>query len=258
MRSCPICKSTNKNKIKQYSTPIWKIVSCSDCHLVYLNNPPGYNSLEEEFAWEKTQIEEEKFRSSSQPILHRADVATRWRHKIARKPQSLLYSNWFKGGNLLNIGCAAADMKYPGFVQFGIEISKELASQANVNLKEQGGYCINGPGAEAIKKFDNDFFDGIIMRSYLEHEENPSKVLMEARRVIKETGKIYVRVPNFNALGRKIFQRKWVGFRYPDHVNYFSLKTLIKIGKRNNFKVHLLNPLRLPLDDNINALFIPI
>ena len=258
MRSCPICKSNNNVEIKKYSTPLWKIVRCNDCKLIYLNNPPGYSSLKEDFAWEKTRVEEERFRVSNQPILHRADLATRWRHNIGRKSQSLLYSKWFKNGHLLNIGCAAAEVSYPGFTQFGIEISKGLASQANANLKDTGGYCINGPGSEAITKFDNNFFDGIIMRSYLEHEEYPLEVLLQARRIIKETGKIYVRVPNFNALGRKVFQKNWVRFRYPDHVNYFNVTTLSDIANRTNFKVHLLNPIRLPFDDNINALFEPI
>lgn len=258
MRKCPICKSASKTEIKKYSSSIWKIARCNGCDLVYLSNPPGYSSLKDEFAWEKTEIEEENFRISNRPILHRVDLATRSRHKIGRKPQGLLYSRWFGRGNLLNVGCASAEMKYPGFTQFGIEISEELASRANANLKENGGYCINEPGSEAINRFDSNFFDGIVMRSYLEHEEYPLEVLRGARRVIKDSGKIYVRVPNFNALGRIVFQKNWVGFRYPDHVNYFNFNTLSDIAKRTNFKIHLLHPIRLPFDDNINALLEPI
>ena len=65
-------------------------------------------------------------------------------------------------------------------------------------------------------------------------------------------------MPNFNALGRRFFQKNWVGFRYPDHVNYFNVTTLRDITSRTYFKVNLLNPIRLPVDDNINALFEPI
>nr|WP_255599290.1 class I SAM-dependent methyltransferase [Hasllibacter sp. MH4015] len=231
------------------------MVKCRDCDLVYLLNPPGYEALVEDFAWEKTSADEHLARLEARPILQRADLATRWRHKIGRKPDAVRYAEWFGGGNLLNVGCAEASVQYPGFTQYGIEISAELAEAANRNLAEQGGYCVHGPGAEAIREFPDAMFDGVILRSYLEHEEHPRPVLEHVARVLKPGGRAYVRVPNFNALGRKIFKTNWVGLRYPDHVQYFTLDTLTDLARRTGFTVKVLNPVRLPLDDNINVLF---
>ncbi len=123
-------------------------------------------------------------------------------------------------------------------------------------MRAQGGYCVHGPGAEAIWAFEPETFDGIVMSSYLEHEEEPLKVLKGAARALKPTGKIYVRVPNFGGLNRRVTGRKWVGFRWPDHVNYFTVADLRRIAAMAGLEVQLLNPIRLPFDDNINALLV--
>ena len=32
----------------------WKILKCAETGIVFLENPPGYEALKEDFAWEKT------------------------------------------------------------------------------------------------------------------------------------------------------------------------------------------------------------
>lgn len=254
-RTCPICTSDDAEPVARFSRNVWKIVSCNECGLVYLQNPPGYQALEEEFAWQTTLKEEHKARLEKMPVGYRLDRATRWRHSLLRPSRQVQYKRWLGGGSLLNVGCAAALDVFPEFKVYGIEISKELATAANRNLAPGGGYCIHGPGADAIWKFEREMFDGILMRSYLEHEEQPIRVLKGAHRCLKSKGKIYVRVPNYGSVNRRITGTNWCGFRYPDHVNYFSLRTLKDLAARTGFSVKLINPLRLPVDDNINALF---
>jgi len=254
-RACPTCGSTSASDVAELHRDEWRMGQCDNCGLVYLLNPPGYEALVEDFAWEKTWATEKVARLEARPVLQRADLATRWRHKIGRKPEALRYADWFGSGNLLNVGCAGASTQYPGFTQYGIEISAELAEQANANLTPHGGYCVHGPGAEAIREFPDAMFDGVILRSYLEHEENPRPVLEQTARILKPGGRAYVRVPNFGSVGKRLYGRNWVGLRYPDHVQYFTLATLRDLAARTGFAVRLLNPVRLPLDDNINALF---
>jgi len=253
-RSCPICFENKSEKIDAYSRDHWLIERCFNCGHVYLKNPPGYGALEEDFAWEKTYVAEHERRLAESPILYRLDVATRVRHSAFRKSMEDKWKTWFGKGAVLDIGCGSAANNYPGFTPYGIEISKELAAKADKKMHLSGGYCIFGPGAEAIGKFDADMFDGIVMSSYLEHEEEPQKVLNGAARSLKQKGKIYVRVPNFNSLGRKLAGKKWCGFRYPDHVNYFTVADLDRLASKCDLEVNLLNPIRLPFDDNINAL----
>ncbi len=255
LRPCPTCGADGAADLPDYHRDAWRMGQCGACGLVYLLNPPGYEALVEDFAWEKTWATEKAARLEARPLMQRADLATRWRHKIGRKPDAVRYAEWFGSGNLLNVGCSSAAVQYPGFTQYGIEISADLAAKADENLKPHGGYCVHGPGSEAIRAFPDAMFDGVILRSYLEHEAHPRPVLEHVARILKPGGRAYVRVPNFNSLGRYVFGRNWVGFRYPDHVQYFTLATLRDLAARTGFAVRLLNPLRHPLDDNINALF---
>ncbi|NOZ32208.1 MAG: class I SAM-dependent methyltransferase [Alphaproteobacteria bacterium] len=254
VRPCPICDTQASTPVDRYSRDPWSVERCDDCRHVYLKNPPGYGALEENFAWQKTFRSEHERRLKESPIAYRLDVATRFRHAWFRKSTVEKYRAWFRSGNILSIGCGNTRGWFQDFTPYGIEISKELAAKADSNMSAHGGYCIFGPGAKAIWKFPAKQFDGVVMNSYLEHEEAPLTVLKGASRVLKSEGAIYVRVPNFGSVSRRAIGRKWCGFRWPDHVNYFTMADLRNIAARANLKVRLLNPLRLPFDDNINAL----
>lgn len=255
-RPCPICSIEASTPLPDYSRDGWSIESCDGCGHVYLKNPPGYGALVEDFAWEKTYESEHDRRLTEAPVAYRLDLATRFRHTLFRKSTEAKYRTWFGSGTVLDVGCGQGAEHVPGFTRYGIEISKELAAIADASMKAEGGHCVFGPGATAIREFPEGFFDGIVMFSYLEHEEHPLTVLKGAARALKRAGRIYVRVPNFGSLNRKVTGKRWVGFRYPDHVNYFTVADLRRIAGMAGLEVQLLNPIRLPFDDNINALLV--
>jgi len=66
-----------------------------------------------------------------------------------------------------------------------------------------------------------------------------------------------VRVPNFASLNRRVIGKKWCGFRYPDHVNYFTPVSLRALVAKAGFTMSITNNLTLHVDDNINALLHP-
>ena len=121
-------------------------------------------------------------------------------------------------------------------------------------MRARGGYCVHASGSEGITKFSDSHFDGVLMNSYLEHEVDVLPVLSGSHRCLKPDGKLFVRVPNYASVNRRLFGRSWCGFRYPDHVNYFTPESLRNAAEKTGFKVRILNPFRLPFDDNIHAL----
>jgi predicted SAM-dependent methyltransferase len=123
-------------------------------------------------------------------------------------------------------------------------------------MRARGGYCLHAAGAEGIWQFPAGFFDGIIMSSYLEHEVEMRKVLEGAHRALKRGGRIFVRVPNFGSLNRRVMGAKWCGFRYPDHVSYFTLASLRRVAAGAGFRTELMNRMTLWVDDNIQALLV--
>ena len=165
------------------------------------------------------------------------------------------FRKWFRDGHVLDIGCGGDDHRVrTPMTPYGIELSRSLHAAADASMRSMGGYCRFGAGAEAIWDFDAAMFDGIVMHSYLEHETDVMGVLKGSHRALKDTGAIFIRVPNFGSLNRRIIGSNWCGFRYPDHVNYFTAATLRDTAARAGFTMDIVNRLRLAVDDNIHAL----
>ncbi len=106
------------------------------------------------------------------------------------------------------------------------------------------------------KAFPKDYFESVLMHSFLEHEEKPGELLEGVYRILKPGGHAYVRVPNYGSVNRMVTGRKWCGFRYPDHVNYFTVGSLKKLAEATGYRFKLLNKLNIAFDDNVKALLI--
>lgn len=252
LRDCPTCGGTAARPLPDYSPDNWQVATCLTCDLTYLRNPPAYEALEEDFAWEKTYVEKKKS-SSGSTFLSPAVRKIRTTLGMSRD-KTASFRRWFNDGHVLDIGCGDARRITAPMTPYGIELSTALHAQADRDMRAAGGYCIHGPGAKAVWEFDAEQFDGILMHSYLEHEVNVMGVLRGAHRALKQTGAVFVRVPNFGSLNRRVIGPKWCGFRYPDHVNYFTLQTLTDTAARAGFTTHLVNKVTRPVDDNISVL----
>ncbi len=123
-------------------------------------------------------------------------------------------------------------------------------------MAARGGQAIQAPAAEGIVTFPDRFFSGVVMSSVVEHEMSPKPLLRHVERVLADHGAAYIRVPNLDTLNRVILGRKWSGFRYPDHVNYFTPRSLRRMASDCGLRMRLRHPLRVPFDDNINALLV--
>ena len=251
-RACPSCGADAATPQPAYSPDPWEVAACVDCGFVYLRNPPEYKALEEEFAWEKTYEAKKK---SSRGSTFFSPMARRVRNGLNMyRDKTKAFRRWFNDGHVLDIGCGDTPRIPPPMTPYGIEISTQLHKNVDVAMRARGGFCLHGAGAEAIWGFEPEMFDGIVMNSYLEHEAKAMEVLKGAHRALRKNGGVFIRVPNYGSLNRRIIGPKWCGFRYPDHVNYFTLSSLSTITASAGFTTHLVNRITLPVDDNITVL----
>ena len=189
-------RQTKTSDLSFYAPSPWKIVKCMESNLVYLQNPPEYEHLEEDLAWEKTRTIEKKKRVEEEPI--RSAVSNRLkklkgltkRNKIRDMIKSYIAKNSLKDDIMMvDVGCAEGQTlintiaELPENVQDrcipnGIEISKSLADFAKKNAPKGHWVC-------------NNAVDGML--------------------------------------------EKWCGFRHPDHVNYFTPETLVKTCKKAGY-----------------------
>lgn len=252
-RNCPQCAGGESRVLARYSRQPWFVVQCSTCGFVYLRNPPTYEQLVSEFAWEKTRAIEKQRRKRQSPLLQALDERTRWRTGLLGGSLALLFRQIFPLGRVLDVGCGSGRRVPEPFIPFGIEISRALFEQADAHMRGRGGWAVHAPALKGIGQFQTGYFSGIVLRSFLEHEVAPKAVLQESARVLADEGSIFVRVPNFGSVNRRVIGGGWCGIRHPDHVNYFTLRSLQKMAADCGLQVRVLNPLLLWSNDNINA-----
>lgn len=260
VRCCPLCGTDNTAvPITRYSDSYWRLKTCPVCIFVYIENAPQYQYLTEEMAWEKRASDEEQRRTTEWGRLYRLSKRTRWRlHILPRKRIAYLLSRHAEPGNVVDLGCGEGYSLHglgKEFIPHGIEISTALYQRANKAFARHGGYAVHAPCLEGLQQFPDGYFSAATLRSYLEHELRPAAVLRELGRALKPGGVAIVKVPNYGSLNRRVRGRKWCGFRFPDHLNYFTPTTLRAMGERLGFKVNCGLTYRLPTSDNMYAVF---
>ena len=79
---------------------------------------------------------------------------------------------------------------------------------------------------------------GAMLIGYLEHEYYPRESLTQLRQVVAEDAVVVVKMPNYASINRRVMGLRWSGFRFPDHVNYYTPATLREMARRAGFTTH--------------------
>lgn len=236
---------------------IWRLCECRRCGFTYLDRSPDYEALVSAMAWEKTAVAEVERRAVLRPISHRLSKLARARMRLLpRKTMQSLVSRHAKPGNVVDLGCGTGTQLAglpADYVPYGIEVSREAAAKAHDNFAARGGMAVNAPSLEGLQRFTSGFFTAATLRSYLEHELHPRAVLAELRRTLAPNGVAIVKVPNYASINRRLTGHKWCGFRYPDHLNYFTPASLARIAAACGYRVRFGLTDRLPTSDNMYA-----
>lgn len=152
------------------------------------------------------------------------------------------------GKQILHVGCT----DYP-FFQENLEVGHLLHQKVSrcaqqligIDLAEEDvlamqnhGFDVRLINAETMSKtLLPEQFDIILLADVIEHIPNPGLVLDEAKKLLRENGKIIISVPN--AFGIVRFLKSF--FRYeqvhPDHVSYYSSSTLETLAHRFNLHI---------------------
>jgi len=67
-----------------------------------------------------------------------------------------------------------------------------------------------------------------------------------------------IKVPNYACVNRMMMGANWCGFRFPDHVNYFTPQSLSKMASLAGFKTVQRFSDKLPTSDNMWAVLSPL
>lgn len=81
-------------------------------------------------------------------------------------------------------------------------------------------------------------FDVIISIEVIEHINNPIEYLNKCNEVLRKGGKFYLTTPNFNSYLRYRLKEEYNIIDYPNHLSYYTRKTLAKLFNENGFRTH--------------------
>ena len=272
MRHCPILGRATSSTPTPFSRGKWTLVRCAETGFVYLPDPPSYDALAGEHAWESTFAAERARRRREEPVVSAVGSwMKRARRRVfrARNPfADIVGARLARNGatppySIVDVGCSHAAFtrsiaeRLGGrglrVAMTGIEVSPALAAAARETLAPIGGTVVEASALEGVRSLEPASATAVLMSSFLEHEAQPLELLHEVRRSLRIGGFAVVKVPNFASWNRVVRGARWCGFRYPDHVNYFTPRTLQLLSENAGLRFEQGWLDRFPLSDNMYA-----
>jgi len=271
-RVCPLLERRTATRTLRYAPEPWRLRQCLESGFVYLENPPGYAALQDEYAWEAGFARESQARRQAEPRLHAASAAygtfrreVLRRNKVAGVCRELLAAAAEGPVHILDVGCGEGQLlerivdSLPPVVArrsvpHGIELSPAPAARAMARLARLGGACEHANALDGMARLPAGRCRLILLASFLEHEIQPLPVLRRCRELLRRDGHVVVKVPNYACWNRRLRGARWCGFRWPDHVNYFTPRTLRAMAERAGLQVVRMGLRdRHPLSDSLYA-----
>ena len=106
-----------------------------------------------------------------------------------------------------------------GWEKYGIELSEEAR-------RVSAGKGIKAFETLEDAAFPEEFFDVVTMFAVIEHLPDPRGVVKELTRVLKRDGLFVIMTGDVKSLKAKIKDRKWHMYRPPEHLYFFSARSL--------------------------------
>lgn len=217
--NCRICDGNNlltKNIGKT------SLIHCTDCDIHYLADFSEKAKIDDYYKHE--------YKITSSDILD-----AEFRHLFRMTEQYHLIGEIQKykkaPANLLDIGCDKGFFidiaRRFNYNCLGIELSDaavEYSGKIGLNVKS------------SIEATDN-LWDIAVMWHSLEHIPEPVEFLSELHSKLNTDAYLFIRVPAFDSIWRKLFGLKWIWFQPQNHFFHYSLKSLNHLLTQSGFEL---------------------
>ena len=211
---CPVCNSTSISELPDYQRAF--LSKCNECHFIFSKVIPSEEELE-------------TFYSNEYQLTEFFSPIT------AKRYEDILdgFEYLKKTNNLLDIGVGSAFFAEiaikRGWNVYGTELTDETIQKA-----EQKGVKMSKGQLETMN-FEPDFFDLVVGIEVIEHVSFPKTFVQEIGKSLRSGGAVYITTPNFNSLLRRQLKSKYDVISYPNHLSYFTSKSLKALFEANGF-----------------------
>lgn len=215
--NCLICGSEQLRKLSGYEKD--HLVSCEKCSFVFSNVRPSQEELDKVYGGYSRDV-------------GRTEATLKKMREIALKLKNLS-----KAKRVIDIGCGDGEFlsifKGLGCDVFGAEYdprTEDICRNKGITML-RGGVMPSLGGNGNPEQFDLAIFTEVI-----EHINNPMDVIENISHLLKKDGMLYVTTPNFASLERRMLGAQWGMIAYPEHISFYSPRTLDSILKRCGFE----------------------
>jgi 2-polyprenyl-3-methyl-5-hydroxy-6-metoxy-1,4-benzoquinol methylase len=128
------------------------------------------------------------------------------------------------------IGYFLEEAKKRGWEVYGTEFTDEaieICEAKGINMQK---------GVLSPEDFDPNSFDVITSFEVLEHINNPQEEITNFHKILRKGGLVYLTTPNFNSLLRYRLKSAYNVITYPEHLSYYTKRTIHRLFKNKGFK----------------------
>lgn len=211
--NCIICYSTNLKYLPTYKKAF--LCKCQACSFVFSKQIPSDEQLQ-------TYYKGYGRNGYLSPIT------------IKRYNELLdQFEPFRKTNKLLDVGCGTGffleQAKSRGWEVYGTELSEDA-----IKICAEKGFHIK-KGLVNPTNYEPAMFDVITSFEVIEHINNPRIELKSFNTLLRKGGLVYLTTPNFNSLLRYRLKAAYNVITYPEHLSYYTPKTLNSVFKQSGF-----------------------
>lgn len=233
IKNCPVCQSEQvkwlfeSKDFKNTTNKIFSYRKCQHCDLFSIYPRPQPQELLAYYPEDYVPYKEpgKENWSKINKRLHR-------RHYLIR---CRAVNSAIGGGTLLlDIGCGSGNflvelLRDGNWRAIGIDINPyavQTATSRGLDIRL---------GDLMDLEFPTSSFDAVTIWDVLEHVRNPKRTIEEIRRILKPEGYLFLSTPNGNSLQARLWQKYWVGWDIPRHLQVFTYHVLFNMLEDTGF-----------------------
>jgi len=228
-KNCNLCHG-HKSKYL-FSVHSFNVVRCLDCGLAYLNPMPYPDDAAGLYTVDYYRSKD----AEEDAPLGYPDYLELQEHHTFVADELLRPLGDIKPGTVLDVGCGMGTMlgrfRELGWEAYGIDVSAYATDYARDEL---GLKVFTGAVEEA--ELPESFFDLVTVVHVIEHLPDPRSTLETLHRLLKPGGVIVVATHDTSGLWPRIVGKHWRHLNIPEHLYFFSRKSLDRMLVDTGFR----------------------
>lgn len=214
---CPLCGAPPPAGGRGYDFPPYRVAPCSACGLWFLSPRLAEAAMLGAYR-EESYFEGGEGPGYSSYLAQEATLRATFRRLLAA-----MRRRGMTGGRLLEVGCAYGFFLDEARPFFDFRAGTDFSGAAAERARRLADVVYLGGLAELPAE---ERYHAVALIHVIEHVYHPRVLLEELLHRLAPGGWLVLAAPDMGGFWRPLMGRRWPFFKVPEHVSYFSHRTL--------------------------------